>query len=435
MQPLASRMRPTDLNDFVGQAHIMGPNGMLRNIIESNEIRNMIFYGPSGTGKTTLAKIIADRSSMNFQQLNATNASTSDIKNIRKLADTEPVLLYLDEIQAFNKKQQQSLLEIIEDGRVTLIAATTENPMFYVYNAILSRCVAFEFKPLEFNEIMEIAGKGFMTMAREQKVRLNVSDEAMTYLCHSSGGDVRKALTSVEACMLGTQPDDSNAKNIDLTTVKNTLQNTNVTYDKNGDKHYDLISAFQKSMRGSDPNAALYYLARLIKAGDLPIICRRLIVCACEDVGLAYPNIIPIVKACVDTAMFVGFPEASLPLADAVILVSLAPKSNAGHDAINAALEHIGQYGEFPVPRNLQNKHFDGAEVENPGQFYVYPHSYPNHWTYQQYLPDAIKAVQFYVPGENLTEQSYQEYWRRIKENVLENAPGSPEKALEDAEQ
>lgn len=415
-QPLADRLRPRDFSEFVGQEHVLE---LIKNMAEP---RNMIFYGPSGTGKTSLARILADKSDMEFKSINATNAGTADIKAVRKLSKERPVILYLDEIQAFNKKQQQSLLEMTEDGSVVLIAATTENPMFYVIKALLSRCSVFEFKPLGHDEIHGIVTNAFLQLAREQDVRINVDEDTLKYIVHAAGGDVRKALTAVETLMDGT-PAVNNTKRIELSTAKNLLRATITTYDPTGDMHYDLISAFQKSMRGSDVDASLYYLARLLTVGDLPVICRRLMVTACEDVGLAYPSIIPIVKSCVDAAMFVGLPEAQLPLADAVALVALSPKSNSGHDAIKAAMDFIARNGEHPVPRNLQNKHYDDDTVEDPGQHYLYPHAFPGHWVNQQYLPDALFGMAFYEPGRNATEQGYKQYWDKLHASVEPKEP------------
>lgn len=415
-QPLADRLRPRDFSDFVGQTHIVN---LIKNM---EEPRNMIFYGPSGTGKTSLARIVASKSDMEFKSINATNAGTADIKAVKKLSEERPVLLYLDEIQAFNKKQQQSLLEMTEDGSVVLIAATTENPMFYVINALLSRCSVFEFKPLGQDDVYGIVTNAFLQLARDQNVRINVDEDTLKYIVHASGGDVRKALTAVETLMDGTLAINQ-TKAIELSTARNLLQATITTYDPTDDKHYDLISAFQKSMRGSDVDASLYYLARLLTVGDLPIICRRLLVTACEDVGLAYPSIIPIVKSCIDAAMFVGLPEAQLPLADAVALVALSPKSNSGHDAIKAAMDFIANNGEHPVPRNLQNKHYDDDTVEDPGQHYLYPHAFPGHWVNQQYLPDALFGVTFYEPGRNATEQGYRQYWEKLYASVEPKEP------------
>ena len=416
--PLADRIRPSELDEVVGQQHILGEGKALRRIMESGRIPNLIFYGPSGVGKTTVARILAERTDMRLHKLNGTTASTADIKAVVEELDTfagmNGILLYLDEIQYFNKRQQQTLLEFIENGRITLIASTTENPYFYVYNAILSRSTVFEFKPVEAAEILPAVERGFRFMQAERGSAIHVEEGVCAHIAASCGGDVRKALNAVELCVLAGDPDE-NGVTVTLDTARQLAQRSAMRYDREGDEHYDIISAYQKSMRGSDPDAAIHYLARLLEAGDLPSACRRLMVCANEDVGLAYPQIIPIVKAAVDTALQVGLPEARIPLANAVVLVCQATQSTSGHDAINAAMADIQAGKSGPVPRQLQNKHFDGAEVENKGQFYAYPHAYPGHWVRQQYLPDAIKDAVYYVPGDNKTEQAFAAYWKDIK--------------------
>lgn len=417
--PLADRMRPKTLDDVVGQTHLLSEGKALRGIIESGHIPNMIFYGPSGIGKTTLASIIAERTDRRLHRLNGTTASTADIRavadEVNTLAASNGILLYLDEIQYFNKKQQQTLLEHIENGNITLIASTTENPYFYVYGAILSRSTVFEFKPVEPSEVSRAVQRGFDFLREESGKDIVVEDgvcEAIGYAC---GGDVRKSLNAVELCVLASQSDESGAVTVTLDTVHQVAQKSAMRYDREGDEHYDLLSAFQKSMRGSDPDAAIHYLARLLAAGDLPSVCRRLLVCAAEDVGLAYPMILPIVKAAVDSALQVGMPEARIPLADAVIMVAMAPKSATGHDAINAAMADVEAGKTGMIPRRLQNKHFDGADAAVKGQFYQYPHEFPNHWVKQQYLPDAIKDAVYYHPGDNKNERAFADYWRQIK--------------------
>lgn len=416
--PLASRIRPTELCDVAGQKHILSKGKPLYNMIENGNIPNLIFYGPSGVGKTTVASIIAKKTNRALRKLNGTNASTNDIKEIVAELDTfetqNGILLYLDEIQYFNKRQQQSLLEYIENGKITLIASTTENPYFYIYPAILSRSTVFEFKPLEWNDIVPVIERGFNVLSSENDIELNIEDNVFEKIAKGCAGDVRKALNSVENCFFATETND-NVKNITADIAAELTQKSAVKYDREGDEHYDIISAYQKSMRGSDPDAALHYLARLLEAGDLPSACRRLLVCACEDVGLAYPQIIPIVKAAVDTALMVGLPEARIPLADAVILVSTSPKSNAGEAAIDKAIADVkrGHYGS--IPRQLQNKHYDGEDAAVKGQFYLYPHDYENHWVKQQYLPDIIKNEKYYEPSLNKNEQAAKAYWDKIK--------------------
>ena len=416
--PLADRVRPTQLSDVCGQKHILGENKVLTRIIESGEIPNLIFYGPSGVGKTTVANIIANRSGKKLYHLNATTAGTADIKEIINSLDTIEgmggVLLYLDEIQYFNKKQQQILLSYIESGDITLIASTTENPAFYVYSAVLSRSTVFEFKALTTEDIRQALTRAADVLGKEQNTTVVFEDDTDEKIAMSAAGDLRRALNTLELCVLTANEQDGK-RIIDDALCEQLLKNNSVRYDRAGDEHYDIISAYQKSMRGSDPDAAIYYLGRLLAAGDLPSACRRLLVCANEDVGLAYPQIIPIVKAAVDTAMTVGLPEARIPLANAVILVANSPKSASGHDAINAAMADIEKGLGGPIPRNLQNKHYDGAEVENKGQFYLYPHAFENHYVKQQYLPDAIKNKKYYVAGNNKTEQSFKEYWDKIK--------------------
>lgn len=417
-KPLADRIRPTELDDVVGQKHLLGEGKALRRLIEAGDIPNLIFYGPSGVGKTTVASIIASKTKRSLRRLNGTTASTQDIKDIVNELDTfsapNGILLYLDEIQYFNKRQQQSLLEYIENGKITLIASTTENPYFYIYPAILSRSTVFEFKSVEPDEVIPAIKRGFNILADEYQVKLDIEEDVFKRIASGCGGDVRKSLNSVENCFFATSTVDGE-KNITTSLAKEFVQKSAVRYDRDSDEHYDIISAYQKSMRGSDPNAALHYLARLLQSGDLPSACRRLVVCACEDVGLAYPQIIPIVKSAVDIAMMVGLPEARIPLADAVILVATAPKSNSGEAAIDKAMADVqsGNYG--PIPRQLQNKHFDGEDAEEKGQFYVYPHDYENHWVYQQYLPDRIKNKKYYEFGPNKNEQAFKSYWDRVK--------------------
>ena len=418
-KPLADRIRPTELSQVVGQKHLLSPDKALYNMIENGDIPNLIFYGPSGVGKTTVASIIANKTKRALRKLNGTSASTKDIKEIVAELDTfsapNGILLYLDEIQYFNKRQQQTLLEYIENGKITLIASTTENPYFYVYSAILSRSTVFEFKQIESKDIIPAVERAFDFLQNEQGIAIEYEQGVCERIANGCGGDVRKAMNSVENCVLAT-PVTNGKKTITLDIAGELTQKSAMRYDRDGDEHYDIISAFQKSMRGSDPDAALHYLARLLEAGDLPSACRRLLVTACEDVGLAYPQIIPIVKAAVDSALMLGLPEARIPLADAVILVATSPKSNSGEAAIDLALEDVKKGNIGPIPRQLQNKHYDGEDAAVKGQHYLYPHAFENHWVEQQYLPDKIKNARYYTYGENKNEQTHREYWQRIKD-------------------
>ncbi len=510
--PLADRLRPKTLDDMVGQRHLLAPGKVLRKIIESGEIPNLVFYGPSGVGKTTLATMIARQTNRKLFKLNGTTASTSDIRDVVSSLDTletmHGILLYLDEIQYFNKKQQQTLLEFMENGQITLIASTTENPYFYVYNAILSRSTVFEFKPVEASEVERAVERAFEFLEEERKETIVREEGVAAYIATACGGDVRKAMNAAELCVLSGDRSDGTC-NVTLGQAKEVSQRSSMRYDKDGEEHYDVLSAFQKSMRGSDSNASLHYLARLLEAGDLlsacrrlmvcacedvglawpqilPIVkaavdialqiglarlleagdllsaCRRLMVCACEDVGLAWPQILPIVKAAVDIALQIGLPEARIPLADAVVLVANAPKSNTAYVGINQAMQDIrmgkvgsiprqlqnkhcdgadrerkGQFYQYPhefpnvginqamqdirmgkvgsIPRQLQNKHCDGADRERKGQFYQYPHEFPNCWVKQQYLPDEQKDTIYYEYGDNKNEQAFRLYWEKIK--------------------
>ena len=412
--PLADRIRPSELDEVVGQRHILAKGKPLYNIISRGKIPNMIFYGPSGVGKTTVANIIAKKTSMSLFRLNGTQASTSDIKdivgNIGTLAAAGGILLFLDEIQYLNKKQQQTLLEYIENGDITLIASTTENPYFYVYSAILSRCTVFEFKQITAEDILPAVNRAFMLMGEEMNTAFTVEDGVAEHIAYGCGGDVRKATNTVELCCLS-----SENNLVTMETAKLLTQKSSMNYDRDGDKHYDILSGLQKSIRGSDENAALHYAARLLCAGDITSLCRRLLVIASEDIGLAYPMAVPIVKACVDSALQLGLPEARIPLGEAVILLATSPKSNSAYLAINSAMQDVEDGKTGDIPRHLQNKHYDGEGAEVKGQHYLYPHDYPNHYVEQQYLPDAIKDRIYYEFGDNKLEQQAKAYRDKLK--------------------
>ena len=412
--PLADRIRPSELDEVVGQRHILAPGKPLYNIISRGNIPNMIFYGPSGVGKTTIANIIAKKTSMSLFRLNGTQASTSDIKdivgNIGTLAAAGGILLFLDEIQYLNKNQQQTLLEYIENGDITLIASTTENPYFYVYSAILSRCTVFEFKQITAEDILPAVNRAFMLMGEEMNTAFTVEDGVAEHIAYGCGGDVRKAANTVELCCLSSENDL-----VTMETAKLLTQKSSMNYDRDGDRHYDILSGLQKSIRGSDENAALHYAARLLCAGDITSLCRRLLVIASEDVGLAYPMAVPIVKSCVDSALQLGLPEARIPLGEAVILLATSPKSNSAYLAINSAMQDVEDGKTGDIPRHLQNKHYDGEGAEVKGKHYLYPHDYPNHYVEQQYLPDTIKDRIYYEFGDNKLEQQAKAYRDMIK--------------------
>ena len=420
MKPLADLVRPTELDEVCGQEHILGKNKILDRIIKSGHISNMIFYGPPGTGKTTVANIIARKAGKRFYKLNATNASLKDIQDITKELDTflgmNGVVLYLDEIQNFNKKQQQSLLEYIEDGRITLIASTTENPYFYIFKAILSRSTIFEFKPVGEEDIKKALDRAINLRSKEfNEISTKVTKEAIEYLAAYCNGDVRKALNGLEVALNSTKPNDDKEIVIDLEVVKDSTQSKVIAFDMDGDAHYDILSAFQKSIRGSDADAAIHYLSRLIKGGDLISICRRLQVIAAEDIGLAYPQAALIVKSLVDSARELGFPEARIPLAEATILLATSPKSNSSYVAINRALEDLENMTIDDIPMHLKDAHYGGASKMGRGIEYKYPHAYENHYVKQQYLPDNIKNKVYYEYGDNKMEKTTKEYWNRVK--------------------
>ena len=416
-QPLADILRPKTLDEVYGQEHILGQGAVLRRLIESGKIPNMIFYGPSGTGKTTVANIIAEQTNRTLFKLNATTASTADIKNIVSQLDTfmapNGVLLYLDEIQSFNKKQQQTLLEYIENGKITLIASTTENPYFYVFNAILSRSTVFEFKQIDANAALQAIRRAVSFLEERTALKAQPEDGALEYIAGACGGDIRKAMNAVEVLFSAGRP-EGDALPLTLEDAKAVTQKSAMRADREGDNYFDLLSALQKSIRGSDPDAAVHYLARLLEAGQMQAACRRLMVIAAEDVGLAYPMILPIVKSCVDMALMIGMPEARIPLGDAAVLMATSPKSNTGHLALDAALQEVqkGKCGDFP--RHLQNVHADTYTMERE-QGYMYPHNFPNRWVKQQYLPDELVGTRYYEYGDNKLEQAAKQYWDAIK--------------------
>ncbi len=418
-RPLADEIRPDSLDDVVGQAHILGKDKLLRRVIESGSIPNMIFYGPSGTGKTTVANIIARRTNRALHRLNATTASLSDLREVMAEVDTlmapNGVLLYLDEIQYFNKKQQQSLLEFMESGKITLIASTTENPYFYVYNAVLSRSTVFEFKPVSAGEVKPALLRAFHILEERKRCAIRLEDGVLDCLAHACGGDVRKGLNAVEL-LVGSAPVLGNEISLTLENAEAAAQHSALRYDREDDSHYDILSAFQKSIRGSDPDGALHYLARLLAAGDMISACRRLMVTAAEDVGLAYPQAMVIVKSCVDAANQLGLPEARIPLAEAVCLLATAPKSNSAINGIDAALADVNRGKSGEIPAHLRDSHYSGAAKLGRGLTYQYPHEFPDHWVPQQYLPDELADRHYYEYGENKTEQAAKAYWERVKQ-------------------
>lgn len=419
--PLADKIRPKTLADVVGQEHILAEGKPLRRIIESGSVPNMIFYGPSGVGKTTVARIIAENCGMTLYKLNGTNASLSDIKDvvadIGTFGTENGILLYLDEIQYLNKKQQQSLLEYIENGDITLIASTTENPYFAVYNAVISRSTVFEFKPVTAQQLTPAIKRAFRIISEERQISVAADDEIINKIAYSCGGDVRKAINTAELAVMCGEIGDGTIT-VTPESLEILAQRSNMRYDRDGDQHYDILSAFHKSVRGSDENAALHYAARLIEAGDIISLCRRMLCIASEDVGLAYPMAIVVTKACVDSALQLGLPEARIPLAEAIILLATAPKSNSAEAAIDAAIADVKSCDALDFPRHLQNVHYDGEGAKIKGQHYLYPHNFPNHYVSQQYLPDALKDRVYYEFGDNKQEQAALLYRKKLLDSL-----------------
>lgn len=423
--PLANDLRPSKIEDFVGQEHLLGKGKVLSSILNSSKdyLPNLIFFGPPGIGKTTLAELIANYTNKSFYKINASNASLSDIKDIVKQKDTISnvtnggLVLYVDELHKFNKSQQQSLLEHIENGSITLIASTTENPYHSIYKAILSRSTVLELKLIEIKDVVKGLKRGVDHLSKIEKTAFKIENNALKYIAMMSDGDMRRALNLLELIFYTAIPDKDNVVNITLSHIENLNFSKISNFDKDGDTHYDLLSALQKSIRGSDPDASLHYLARLIKGGDLTSICRRLLVTASEDIGLSYPNAITIVKSCVDSAMQLGFPECRFALAQATVLLATAPKSNSLHLAIDNALNDLERNYNMDVPSHLKDSHYEGAKKIGRGVEYLYPHNYPNNYIKQQYLPNNLKDKKYYIPQNNKFENNIDNYMKTLKKN------------------
>ncbi len=415
--PLADMIRPKLLDEMFGQKHLLSENGILRRIAAGNKLPNMIFYGPPGTGKTTVARILAENAGKRLHKLNGTTASTSDIKAVIEELGTfqgmNGVLLYLDEIQYLNKKQQQTLLEFLETGQITLIASTTENPYFYIYNAILSRSTVFEFKPVEQSELLRAVNRALQLLSQDEDISFKVEEGVLELAAYAAGGDVRKSINITELLWLSA-PVENGCKTLLLADAEQITGRSALVFDKDGDQHYNLLSALQKSVRGSDENAALHYLARLLEGGDLISPCRRLLVMASEDIGLAYPQCVSIVKSCIDSALQLGLPEARIPLAQAVVLMCTSPKSNSSYLAMDAAIADVRMGNFSEIPEFLQDGHYAGAKKLGKSIGYKYPHDYPDHYVHQQYMPDKLKDKIYYRFGDNKNEQAAKQYREKI---------------------